>query len=124
MTVPPESSPPAGAAGTADPSLAALASACAASLPQVTSTFAGDVGSFEHAWQRLLMAVARSDDRFAFDRDGRPAAIDAVRRALPAIERELFDVILVDVACELAAVQEALYRIALTSRAGSAPGRP
>ncbi|HTM02677.1 MAG TPA: hypothetical protein VL173_04165 [Vicinamibacterales bacterium] len=142
MTTPPEPSHPAAeAAGAADDrgpdkvrateasiaatdaSIAALASACAAHLPQAAATFAGDVRAFDDAWQQLLTAMARSDARFGFDRDGRPAAIDAVRRALPAVERELFDVILEDVACELAATQEALYRVAITIRDGSAPGR-
>jgi hypothetical protein len=108
---------------TPDASIAALASACAGRLPQASSTFARDLPGFDAAWQQLLTAIAGSDDRFAFDREGRPAAIEAVRRALPAIERELFDVILEDVACELAAAQEALYRMALTIRDGSVPAR-
>ena len=124
MTTPPEPSHPAAeAARAADASIAALVSACAAHLPQVPSSFAGDVRAFDDAWQRLLTAMAHSDARFAFDRHGRPAAIEAVRRAVPAIERELFDAILEDVACELAAAQEALYRIALTIRDESAPAR-
>ena len=57
-------------------------------------------------------------DRFAFDLEGRPAAIAAIRRALPAVEAELFDAVLDDVACELAAVQETLYQVAVAAHDG------
>jgi hypothetical protein len=114
MTTPPDD---------AAPPIAALASACAARLPAAPSTFQTDTREFEAPWQGLLVAVARSDPRYGFDRDGRPGALRAVRSALPAMEAELFDAIMEDVGCELAAVQEALYRIALTLRDGSAPAR-
>jgi hypothetical protein len=64
----------------------------------------------EYAW--LLAAVKRLHARYAFDRDGRPAAIGAVREALPVMERDLFDAVIEDHACELAAVEEALYQLA------------
>jgi hypothetical protein len=44
--------------------------------------------------------------------DGR-ARSGAVREALPMMERDLFDAVLEDQACELAAVEEALYQFAL-----------
>ena len=76
--------------------------------------------SFEAVRQRaeseylaLLHAVRKTHERFAFDRDGRPGAINAVREALPMMERDLFDAVLEDQACELAAVEEALYQLAL-----------
>ena len=107
--------PPPGAA----PSITALASVCAQQLSSNPMSFADDTG-FHSRLTALLAAVAASDSRFAFDRDGRPAALQAVRTALPAMEAELFDVILEDLACELAAVQEALYQVAraATSRDG------
>jgi hypothetical protein len=118
MTTPPSDDPP----SDARPPIAALASACAAKLPAHPSTFNADAGAFDTAWQALVAAVAGSDPGYMFDRAGRPDAIMAVRHALPAMERELFEAIMEDVTCELAAVQEALYRIALTIRDGSPAG--
>ena len=89
----------------AAPPIAALASACARQFPDTPTSFAVDCAAFQPALDRLLTAVAASDGRYAFDREGRPQALVAVRRALPAMEAELFDAILEDVACELAAVQ-------------------
>jgi len=45
------------------------------------------------------------------DRDGRPGAIAAVRAALPTTERELFDAVMEDCECELAATREALFQM-------------
>jgi hypothetical protein len=59
----------------------------------------------------LLRAIRELDARFAFDRDGRPGAVGAVREALPLMERELFDAVLDDHACEVAAIEEALYQL-------------
>ena len=70
-----------------------------------------DRDQIEHEFQRTLTVVKTSDPRFAFDREGRPAAIAAVRTALPTIERELFDAVVEDWECELAATREALLRI-------------
>ena len=57
-------------------------------------------------YRDLLNRVRDLDPRFAFDRDGRPAAINAVREALPAMERDLFDAVIEDFTCELAAAEE------------------
>lgn len=103
--------------------IAALASACADQIPTSATSFHTDADGFGPSWQALLTAIATSDPGYTFDREGRPNAIMAVRHALPAVERELFDAIMEDVTCELAAVQEALYQVALTIRAGSAPAR-
>jgi outer membrane protein assembly factor BamA len=43
----------------------------------------------------------------------RPDAVNAVREALPMMERDLFDAVLEDHACEVAAIEEALYQLAL-----------
>jgi hypothetical protein len=89
------------------------------SADQLAVRLAGDEPSFAAARERaepeylaLLTAVRQAHARFAFDRDGRPGAINAVREALPAMERDLFDAVLDDHACELAAVEEALYQFA------------
>jgi hypothetical protein len=73
-------------------------------------------------YRALLDSIRDSDSRFAFDRDGRPDAITAVRNALPALERDLFDAIIEDYACELAAAEEA-WRRAVCSLKESPPGR-
>lgn len=69
--------------------------------------------SAEREYLALLHAVRETSQRFAFDRDGRPGAIGAVREALPVMERDLFDAVLEDHACEVAAIEEALYQFAL-----------
>ena len=66
----------------------------------------------EPEYAALLNAIRQVHARFAFDRDGRPGAVGAVREALPLMERDLFDAVLEDHACELAAVEEALYHFA------------
>jgi hypothetical protein len=70
-----------------------------------------DRDEIEQEFHRTLTAVRNSHPRFAFDRDGRPGAIAAVRGALPAIERELFDAVMEDCECELAATREALFQL-------------
>src|SRR5690606_32001232 len=97
-----------------------LAAACAARVPETAEAFHADVAHFAGALTPLLEELGRTDARFAFDRAGRPAAIEAIRGALPSIERELLDAVLEDVACELAAAQEALYRVILAARTGAA----
>src|SRR5688572_17983668 len=89
------------------------------SADRLAITLTGDESSFDEARQRgepdylaLLAAVRRSHERFAFDREGRPHAVNAVREALPMMERDLFDAVMDDHACELAAVEEALYQFA------------
>ena len=86
---------------------------------QLAIRLAADEPSFDAARRRaepeylaLLDAVRRAHARFAFDRDGRPGAINAVREALPVMERDLFEAVMEDQACELAAVEEALYQFA------------
>jgi hypothetical protein len=76
-----------------------LAAACAERIPSAPSSFQEDRPLLGDALDALVAAVGDSHERFAFDRDGRPAAIAAVRHALPAMEAELLDAILEDVAC-------------------------
>ena len=71
----------------------------------------GDRGAIEQEFQRRLEMVKNSNAKFGFDREGRPGAIAAVRSALPAMERELFDAVMEDCECELAATREALFQI-------------
>jgi hypothetical protein len=101
----------------AAPPLAALASRCVTELPANPTSFHHDVEAFRAAFEQLVAAVSRADARYAFDRDGRPAAVQAVKGALPAMEADLLDAILEDVECELAALKEALYQMLLTTRA-------
>ena len=70
-----------------------------------------DRGPIEQEFRRRLEAVKSNDPKYAFDRDGRPGAIAAVRSALPLMERDLFDAVMEDCECELAAVREALFRM-------------
>jgi hypothetical protein len=70
-----------------------------------------DRDSIEQEFQRTLDAVKASHPKFAFDREGRPGAIAAIRAALPTIERELFDAVMEDCDCELAATKEALFQM-------------
>ena len=65
----------------------------------------------EQELTRRLAALQNSDPKYAFDRDGRPGAIAAVRGALPLTERELFDAVIEDFECELAAYREALLQM-------------
>jgi hypothetical protein len=101
-----------------------LAAACARRLPRSSATFQEALPAFESQWRELLAAVAGSHERFAFDLQGRPAAVTAVRNALPAMEAELFDAVLDDLTCELAAAREALYRVALAARGGEPNPEP
>jgi hypothetical protein len=75
-----------------------------------------DADPIEQKFQRTLELVKASDPKFAFDREGRPGAIAAIRAALPAMERELLDAVLEDCECELAATREALVRMLGTNR--------
>ena len=84
----------------------------AASLADEEQSFEAAGRRMEQEYQRLLNAVRQVHQRFAFDRDGRPGAIHAVREALPLMQRDLFDAVVEDHACELAAVEEALYQVA------------
>ena len=89
---------------------------CAETIPSAPGSFAEDRAALAPHLDALIGALRQSDERFAFDSEGRPSAIAAVREALPANEAELLAAILDDVACELAAYQEALYRIAVAAR--------
>ena len=89
---------------------------CAETIQSAPGSFAADRAALAPHLDALIAALRKSDERFAFDSEGRPAAIAAVREALPANEAELLAAILDDVACELAVYQEALYRIAVAAR--------
>ena len=65
----------------------------------------------EGEFRRVLAAVTGSHAQFVFDREGRPGAIAAIRAALPHVERELFDAVMEDCECELAATREAMFRL-------------
>lgn len=74
-------------------------------------------------WTALLEAIRTLDPHFAFDTEGRPAALAAVRHALPTMERDLFDVILEDYECEMAALREAAYQLVRAIERGNTPNR-
>ena len=84
----------------------------AARLDEEAGSFTDASRGCEDAYRALLRIVAAREARCAFDRDGRPGAIAAVREALPPMERDLFDAIVDDHACEVAAIEEALYQLA------------
>ena len=65
----------------------------------------------EQQFHQILEHVRTSGPQFGFDREGRPGAIAAVRGALPLMERELFDAVIEDCACELAATREAVLQM-------------
>jgi hypothetical protein len=94
--------------------VARLAAACAARLGDAT---APDAAMLEPEFRALVRAVGAVDPALAFDRDGRPGAIAAVREALPLVERELLDAILEDHACETAAVHEAMFQVVIAATA-------
>ena len=98
-----------------------LAARCAQQLAVRPTTFEGDRAALAVELQALLTRLQDADPRLAFDREGRPAAIAAIRQALPATEAELLDAVLDDVGCELAAWREALYAVAVAAR-GLRPG--
>lgn len=70
-----------------------------------------DRDAIEQEFHRTLTSIKNSHPKFAFDRDGRPAAVAAVRAALPTMERELFDAVMEDCECELDATREALFQM-------------
>jgi hypothetical protein len=99
-----------------------LVAACARRIPARPQSFQHDRPRLAPDLDALMAAIRQSDDRFAFDDDGRPGAVAAVRRALPSMEAELLDAILDDVACELAAYQEGLYQLAAFRRNADGSG--
>ncbi len=109
-----DSQPPAGA-NALEARVEQAAASCAANLPASADTFATDRVRFERSYQALLKALREYDVRHAYDREGRPGAIEVIRAALPSTERELLQAVIDDFTCELAAVQEALYRVAIVS---------
>ncbi len=108
----------------ADATLDDLADRLAARAASGTAAFADAAREFDDEYRQLLAAVAGLHARFAFERDGRPAAIAAVRDALPAVECDLLDAIVDDQACEVAAIEEALWRVARAAARRSAPPVP
>lgn len=88
------------------------AAAVTARLESEAPTFRAAIRSAGAEYEALLDSIATLGPVYAFEKAGRPAAIAAVRQALPVVERDLFDAILDDFACEQAAVEEGLYRIA------------
>ena len=70
--------------------------------------------AIEREFQQTLQKVKSSQPQFVFDREGRPGAIAAIRGALPLMERELFDAVMEDCECELAATREALFQMLAT----------
>jgi len=92
------------------------AEALAARLPETGTSFADDLQRFDAEFRDLVDAVRRVDEQFAFDRNGRPAAVEAIRAALPGIERELLDAVLDDHLCEIRAIQEAFYQVLMIRR--------
>jgi hypothetical protein len=96
--------------------LAARAAQCAKRLPVSPRSFREDAPDFANELADLVNTVKQTSEAYAFDLEGRPGAIAAIRSALPAVEAELLDAVLDDIACELAAWKEALYRTALAAR--------
>jgi len=98
------------------------ADAMAARIDNAES-FADAKRTLEREYDELLRAVRAVDARFAFDRERRPEAIAAVREALPLMERDLFEAVLDDHACEIAAIEEALFQVlrAYGRRRGDTP---
>ena len=101
-----------------DTEVARCAQTLAASVTGEETGFDAVRQRAEPEYLALLHAIRKTHARFAFDRDGRPDAIHAVREALPVMERDLFEAVLEDHACELAAVEEALYQLALALSRG------
>jgi hypothetical protein len=91
------------------------ARACAAHV-QLPSPSSADRRRFEEALDQLMIAIRDLGPRFAFEREGRPEAMAAVRASLPAAMREVFDAVTDDMTCELAAAREAAYHAARVSQ--------
>ncbi len=104
--------------GMSDPDVLRCAAELAARFPETSGPFDEARRGLEDEYLALLHAVRRTHERFGFDRDGRPGAVGAVREALPMMERDLFDAVLEDHACEVAAIEEALYQFALALARG------
>jgi len=87
------------------------AEVCAAGIraPSSASGLAGCAAE----WSALVNAVRALDARYAFETEGRGPAVEAVRHALPSMERDLFDAVVEDHACEVAALREAVNQFML-----------
>ena len=88
-----------------------LAELCAARIDPASRSFDDNLQHFKHELDQLLDALKSLDPRFLFDRGGRPGAVSAIRGALPGVERELFDAVMEDCECELAATREAFFQL-------------
>ena len=91
--------------------VARLAEMCASRLDPASTSFDENFPRFKNEMNQLLDALKTMDPRFLFDRTGRPGAISAIRGALPGVERELFDAVMEDCECELAATREAFFQL-------------
>jgi hypothetical protein len=91
--------------------VARLAEMCASRIDPAARSFDDTFPQFKSEMNQLLDALKATDPRFLFDRGGRPGAIAAIRGALPAIERDVFDAVMEDCECELAATKEALFQV-------------
>jgi hypothetical protein len=96
---------------TPNPTIADLARACAEAITADGAGIGDPSSPLGGRLRALLEALMNADPRLIFDRAGRPAAVAAVREALPQLEQELFDAVLEDCSCELAATHEALLEI-------------
>ncbi len=81
-------------------------------LNLAAESFADARTGAETPYDDLLNAIRDLHQRYAFDRQGRPGALAAVREALPVMERDLFEAVVEDHACEIAAIEEALFQVA------------
>jgi hypothetical protein len=91
--------------------VARLAEICAAGIDPTSRSFDDAFPGGPSDITPLLDALKVLDPRYLFDRRGRPAAVSAIRGALPGTERELFDAVMEDCECELAATREALFQV-------------
>ena len=93
-----------------------LAELCASHIDPAFRSFDEASPQFKSDMNQLLEALKALDPRYLFDRGGRPGAIAAIRGALPGIEGELFDAVMEDCECELAATREALFQVVRACR--------
>jgi hypothetical protein len=91
--------------------IARLAQMCASRIDPASGSFDKSFPLFKNEMYQLLEALKALDPRFLFDRGGRPGAVAAIRDALPGVERELFDAVMEDCECELAATREAFFQL-------------
>jgi hypothetical protein len=97
--------------------VARLADMCASRIDPAARSFDDAFPQFKSEINQLLEALRALDPRYLFDRDGRPGAIAAIRGALPGIEGELFDAVMEDCECEIAATREALFQVIVRLKA-------